>query len=62
MEPQPGSRYIGGMDKKLKRPRDPSQLAKMMVDIASGDVAEKHPAKKKPRSFKAGPKPKKKKK
>ena len=50
------------MDKKLKRPRDPSQLAKMMVDIASGDVAEKHPAKKKPRSFKAGPKPKKKKK
>lgn len=23
--------------KKPKRPRDPSQLAKMMVDIASGD-------------------------
>jgi hypothetical protein len=26
------------MDKKPKRPRDVSQLAKMMVDIASGEV------------------------
>lgn len=26
------------MDKKPKRPRDPSQLAKMMVDIASGET------------------------
>lgn len=26
------------MDKKPKRPRDPSQLAKLMVDIASGGV------------------------
>lgn len=28
--------HIGGMDKHPKRPRDPSQLAKMIVDIASG--------------------------
>ena len=28
------------MTKKPKRPRDVSQLAKMMVDIASGDVRE----------------------
>lgn len=27
------------MDKKPKRPRDPSQLAKMIVDIASGAEA-----------------------
>ena len=29
------------MDKKPKRPRDVSQLAKMMVDIASGEVKAK---------------------
>ena len=28
------------MDKKPKRPRDVSQLAKMMVDIASGEQQE----------------------
>jgi len=27
-------------DKKPKRPRDPNELAKLMVDIASGEVAE----------------------
>jgi hypothetical protein len=26
------------MDKQPKRPRDPNQLAKLMVDIASGDI------------------------
>ena len=26
------------MDKKPKRPRDVSQLAKMMIDVASGEV------------------------
>ena len=31
------------MDKHPKRPRDPSQLAKMMVDIASGDVPDTSP-------------------
>jgi hypothetical protein len=25
-------------DKHLKRPRDPAQLAKLMIDIASGEV------------------------
>lgn len=28
------------MDKHPKRPRDPSQLAKLMVDIASGEVSD----------------------
>ena len=27
-------------DKKPKRPRDPNQLAKLVVDIASGEVEE----------------------
>ena len=27
-------------DKSLKRPRDPAQLAKLMIDIASGEVVE----------------------
>jgi hypothetical protein len=31
------------MDKKPKRPRDVSQLAKMMVDIASGESVETAP-------------------
>lgn len=35
------------MDKAPKRPRDPSQLAKMMVDIAAGLDEPKQPAKKK---------------
>jgi hypothetical protein len=26
-------------DKTLKRPRDPAQLAKLMIDITSGDPA-----------------------
>ena len=29
------------MPDKRKRPRDPNQLAKMMVDIASGEVEDK---------------------
>ena len=36
------------MDKHPKRPRDPSQLAKMIVDIASGESVEQtSPAKEK---------------
>lgn len=31
------------MDKKPKRPRDPSQLAKMMVDIARGETSDDKP-------------------
>jgi len=27
-------------DKRLKRPRDPAQLAKLMIDIASGEVED----------------------
>jgi len=30
--------------KRPKRPRDPAQLAKLMIDIASGEVEESHPA------------------
>lgn len=31
------------MPKHPKRPRDPNQLAKLIVDIASGAVAEERP-------------------
>jgi hypothetical protein len=31
-------------DKRLKRPRDPAQLAKLMIDIASGEVEDREPA------------------
>jgi hypothetical protein len=31
-------------DKRLKRPRDPAQLAKLMIDIASGVVEDRRPA------------------
>jgi hypothetical protein len=33
-------------DKRLrKRPRDPAQLAKLMIDIASGEVEDRAPTK-----------------
>jgi hypothetical protein len=32
------------MSSKPKRPRDPNQLAKLMVDIATGEVAEPAPS------------------
>jgi len=31
------------MPKTPKRPRDPNQLAKMIVDLASGEVTEDRP-------------------
>jgi hypothetical protein len=31
------------MDKHPKRPRDPAQLAKLMIDIASGEVPDREP-------------------
>jgi hypothetical protein len=31
------------MGKRLKRPRDPAQLAKLMIDIASGQVEDGEP-------------------
>jgi hypothetical protein len=30
-------------DKPLKRPRDPAQLAKLMIDIASGEIEDREP-------------------
>ncbi len=30
-------------DNLLKRPRDPAQLAKLMIDIASGEVEDRAP-------------------
>jgi hypothetical protein len=30
-----------GMAKTTKRPRDPNQLAKLVVDVAAGDVIER---------------------
>jgi hypothetical protein len=32
------------MPNRLKRPRDPAQLAKLMIDIASGEVEDRGPA------------------
>ena len=44
-------------DKPLKhRPRDPAQLAKLMIDIASGEVEEGQPTAKQARAHKAGTK------
>jgi len=31
------------MTKLLKRPRDPAQIAKLMIDIASGQVEDREP-------------------
>jgi hypothetical protein len=31
------------MTKPHKRPRDPAQLAKVMIDIASGEVEDREP-------------------
>ena len=38
-----------------KRPRDPAQLAKRIIDIASGEVTEGQPTAKQTRAHKAGP-------
>ncbi len=42
--------------KTPKRPRDPNQLAKMMVDIAAGDFEEHEPSVTEVRAQKAGKK------
>jgi hypothetical protein len=39
-----------------KRPRDPAQLAKLMIDIASGEVEDRPPTAKQVRAHKAGSK------
>ena len=44
------------IDKPLKRPRDPAQLAKLMIDLASGEVTEAQPTAKQARAHKAGTK------
>lgn len=49
--------HIGTMpEKPPKRPRDPAQLAKLMIDIASGEVTEDQPTAKEVRARKAGTK------
>jgi len=30
-------------EKRRKRPRDPAQLAKLMIDIASGEIEDREP-------------------
>jgi len=37
------SRYIEGMAKNPKRPRDPNQLAKLIADIATGEAEDAKP-------------------
>ena len=39
---------------KVKRPRDPNQLAKLMVDIATGDVQEPEETERAKRARRAG--------
>ena len=49
--------HVGIMsEKRLKRPRDPAQLAKLMIDIASGEIAEDKPTAKQARAHKGGTK------
>jgi hypothetical protein len=31
-------------ENRIKRPRDPAQLAKLMIDIASGEIEDREPA------------------
>jgi hypothetical protein len=44
-------------DRRPKRPRDPAQLAKLMIDIASGEVEDQRPTAKQGRAggLKGGP-------
>ncbi len=44
-------------EKRPKRPRDPAQLAKLMIDIASGEVKDGPPVAKqgRPGGLKGGP-------
>ena len=44
------------MDKHPKRPRDPNQLAKMVVDIASGEMETPEMSVREKRAAKAGAK------
>jgi hypothetical protein len=41
-------------DKRPKRPRDPAQLAKLMIDIASGEVADRADSAKNPHAVALG--------
>jgi len=41
-------------EKKPKRPRDPNQLAKLMVDIATGESVQPEKSAKEKRASKAG--------
>ena len=40
----PARPYLGGMTDRPKRPRDPNQLAKFIVDVATGDAVDQGPA------------------
>ncbi|MCE9506928.1 MAG: histone H1 [Alphaproteobacteria bacterium] len=42
------------MSKKPTRPRDPNQLGKLIVDLATGDAAEKHAKTKNPAAVELG--------
>jgi len=43
-------------ENRPKRPHDPAQLAKLMIDIASGEVEDRKPTAKQVRAHKAGSK------
>lgn len=54
MEMPDGSGYIVCMDKHPKRPRDSSQLAKLMIDLATGEAPESPNKEKDPAAVKRG--------
>ncbi len=56
MEISDGAGYIESMNKKLKRPRDLNQLAKLMIDLASGEKQEPEETALSKRATKAGKK------
>lgn len=43
--PSAGSDYLEGMTDKPKRPRDANQLAKFIVDLATGEATDAVPKK-----------------
>ena len=54
METVSDSCHIVSMEKHPKRPRDASQLAKLMVDIASGEAVDPVPTEKDPAAVARG--------
>lgn len=44
METDPAICHIAGVTKTPKRPRDPNQLAKFVLDVATGQIEDREPS------------------